>query len=243
MAIKHYSIKQSNELGYASEWNEEHIIDSDVDFNNFSGINLGNPINSFDIATKNYVDTLELNLVTYIDNELAGISVEGDNLGNHIATQDLNMNSFNIINVDEPVSPSDVATKNYVDIVSGVSLADSGANFGLSSIPLTTSWSEVVSVSVNVPSTSSKVLIIATGTGMFEKENVYLRIQLYRDSTPIAEQLSMITGWVGDSADYRGFGLNFIDTGVSGNVVYKVKARIDSSVSIFANARLSVIVF
>jgi len=58
MGIKHKTVKASGEQGYATEWNEEHIIDSDIDFAGFSGVNVGEPINPSDIATKNYVDNL-----------------------------------------------------------------------------------------------------------------------------------------------------------------------------------------
>lgn len=39
----------------------------------------------------------------------------GDNLGNHIATQDLNLNSNRIINVANPTNPTDGVNKRYVD--------------------------------------------------------------------------------------------------------------------------------
>ncbi len=79
MAIKHSVIKQSNEKGYASEWNKEHIIDSDVNFNFFSGINLREPINPSDIATKYYVDGVKSTILTYIDNKETSIlnNIEG----------------------------------------------------------------------------------------------------------------------------------------------------------------------
>jgi hypothetical protein len=35
MGIKHKAVKQSGERGYASEWNDDHIIDGDVDFGKF----------------------------------------------------------------------------------------------------------------------------------------------------------------------------------------------------------------
>jgi len=57
MAIKHKIVKASGESGYATEWNDEHKIDSDIDFVGHSGVNLGEPIASSDIATKNYVDS------------------------------------------------------------------------------------------------------------------------------------------------------------------------------------------
>lgn len=58
MGIKHKTPKVSGEEGFAAEWNDEHIIDSDINFNLFSGINVGEPINPSDIATKNYVDSM-----------------------------------------------------------------------------------------------------------------------------------------------------------------------------------------
>ncbi len=126
MGIKHSVTKTSGEEGYASEWNEEHIIDSDINFNGFSGTNIREPVNNSDIATKYYTDGVEASILTYVDNKeisilnyvdstIAGISFEGDNLGDHTAIQDLNMSGFYVYNVAEPTSPSDVATKNYVD--------------------------------------------------------------------------------------------------------------------------------
>ena len=56
MGIKHSATKSSGESGYAIEWNDEHKIDSDINFAGHSGINLGEPIFPSDIATKNYVD-------------------------------------------------------------------------------------------------------------------------------------------------------------------------------------------
>jgi len=56
MGIKHSATKSSGQAGYATEWNAEHVITSDVNFAGHSGINLGEPISPNDIATKNYVD-------------------------------------------------------------------------------------------------------------------------------------------------------------------------------------------
>ncbi len=56
MGIKHKATKTPNEEGHASEWNDEHKIDSDVNYAGHSGVNLGEPISPSDIATKNYVD-------------------------------------------------------------------------------------------------------------------------------------------------------------------------------------------
>ena len=56
MGIKHKTPKASGQEGFATEWNDEHKIDSDVDFAGHSGVNVGEPISPSDIATKNYVD-------------------------------------------------------------------------------------------------------------------------------------------------------------------------------------------
>ncbi len=53
----------------------------------------------------------------------------GDNLGDHTATQDLNMGGFPVVNVAEPFDSSDVTTKNYVDnAIDGLSFE--GDNLG-----------------------------------------------------------------------------------------------------------------
>lgn len=58
MGIKHKTPKVPGEKGLAIEWNEEHLIDSDINFAGHSGVNLGEPISPTDIATKNYVDVM-----------------------------------------------------------------------------------------------------------------------------------------------------------------------------------------
>lgn len=56
MGIKHEDTKTTGQKGYASEWNKNHIIDSDVDFDSNKAINVTDPTADQDAATKKYVD-------------------------------------------------------------------------------------------------------------------------------------------------------------------------------------------
>ena len=69
-----------------------------LDEGNTNVINVLDPVNPQDAATKNYVDTKSL-------------SVTGTNK----MLNSLNAGNFNVINVLDPVNPQDVVTKNYVD--------------------------------------------------------------------------------------------------------------------------------
>ena len=42
MGIKHSTTKAGGEIGYASEWNANHVIDGDVDFGGYDILNAGN---------------------------------------------------------------------------------------------------------------------------------------------------------------------------------------------------------
>jgi len=56
MGIKHQDVKSSGDKGYASEWNKDHVIDGDVNFNSHKITNLATPTADTDGATKKYVD-------------------------------------------------------------------------------------------------------------------------------------------------------------------------------------------
>lgn len=83
-----------------------------IDANNQNIVNLLDPINPQDAATKNYVD----------------LFVSGSGFvrtdGSSVMTGNLNLGGFNIINVADPSNPQDAATKNYVDNLTLDSLAD-----------------------------------------------------------------------------------------------------------------------
>jgi hypothetical protein len=97
---------------------------ADLDLGNNQLINVANPIDLQDAATKSYVDTLEADLVK-LD-------------GSRAMTGDLNLDSNSIINVLDPVNPQDAATKAYVDAktsLSGEGSFETYTNAEVSPIP------------------------------------------------------------------------------------------------------------
>jgi len=58
MGIKHVTIKAPHEKVHAiPDWNPDHVIDGDVDFNGHKGTGAGDPSSNQDLATKKYVDS------------------------------------------------------------------------------------------------------------------------------------------------------------------------------------------
>jgi len=54
--------------------------------------------------------------IEFADGSTQATAASGDNLGDHVATQDLNMDSNLITNVADPALPQDMATKAFVDL-------------------------------------------------------------------------------------------------------------------------------
>ena len=115
MGIKHKAVKAASEPGYASEWNDEHVVNSDIDFEGYSGTNVGEPIDASDIATKNYVDGLSsggggMKLVVFDSSE-------------HISTFNFNipantLNSFIYVSADAFMNDSSTgALTHYSTII------------------------------------------------------------------------------------------------------------------------------
>ena len=95
------------------------VITSDLDLNSHKLINVVNPTNLQDAATKNYVDA-STNLRLKID----GSSTMGGNI---------NLNSHKLSNVSNPTNLQDAATKNYVDTTldAGLSLTQKSNYIGI----------------------------------------------------------------------------------------------------------------
>ena len=92
-----------------------------LDAGNFNVINVLDPVNPQDSATKNYVDSSGLKFLAIA--------------GTNNMTGKLNAGNFNVTNVLDPVNPQDSATKNYVDTsVNTKSLLVSGTNKMLASL-------------------------------------------------------------------------------------------------------------
>ena len=73
---------------------------SNISFNNYNTINIKDPINAQDGATKNYVDTNINTTKTFVNTQISNISIS------HLqpATNNQSFNGFNIINIKDPVN-------------------------------------------------------------------------------------------------------------------------------------------
>ena len=100
------------------------IMSGVIDMSQNKVINLDDPTNTADAATKNYVDT-ELAAVNS-----AKLSVNGTNK----MIADLDVGDFKLINVKDPTAATDAATKKYVDTSDALKLNTDGANKMLSSL-------------------------------------------------------------------------------------------------------------
>lgn len=102
--INHADSKVSGNKGYASEWNKDHNITDDVNWNNKKITNLADPTANQEAATKKYVDDIPPGLW------------EVDGTETQLKTADeIDMRSKKILNLTDPVANQDAATKKYVD--------------------------------------------------------------------------------------------------------------------------------
>jgi hypothetical protein len=124
MAIKHVAVKASGEAGYASEWNDDHVIDGDVDFLQYQAVNLvfeglaAPPAGP--IMGQTYFDTALLQWrvwdgTTWLSYAGVDVSVFTRHDGSVAFTGEQSMGTHKLTNVVDPTLAQDAATKNYVD--------------------------------------------------------------------------------------------------------------------------------
>ena len=105
--------------------NNVNVSENDAYFHYNVGIGVSNPTQRLDIngtikSTGFQMPTGAFNgkvLTSDQDGNASWQFLTGDNLGNHFATQDLNMNTKRLRNLPPPQFASDAATKDYVDFV------------------------------------------------------------------------------------------------------------------------------
>ncbi len=106
-------------------------------------------------------------LWNYLKKNQVNGEVVGDNLGDHTATQDLNMDGFPIVNVAEPFSLSDAATKNYIDnTIEEILVAINGAIVPIGGV---TAWLKSFENTPPLPSG----FVECNGQTLYDSDSVY----------------------------------------------------------------------
>ena len=95
-------------LGFTDKKYLQKVSNSDLNMDEHRVTNSLDPVNSRDLANKNYVDG-EISKITTVDTNQFVLK-SGSTM-----TGDLNMNNHSITNVKQPISNTDVATKGYLD--------------------------------------------------------------------------------------------------------------------------------
>jgi len=124
MAIKHVAVKASGDKGLASEWNDNHVIDGDVDFLQFQAVNLvfeglaGAPAGP--LIGQAYFDTALSQWrvwdgTTWLSYAGVDVSLYVRHDGSVAFTGNQSMGTHKLTNVVDPGAAQDAATMNYVD--------------------------------------------------------------------------------------------------------------------------------
>jgi len=128
MAIKHANTATHGSTGTAQHWNAEHIIDSDVDFEQFAAVNLlidqGTIYPVLPLAGQIFFRTDSLSLNVYDGLVWQDIAYTSDLVfirkdGTVAFTGDQSLGTHRLKDVQDPTLAQDAATKNYVDTHGG----------------------------------------------------------------------------------------------------------------------------
>ena len=131
MGIKHSTTKSSRDLGLATDWNADHLIDSDVECGQYQHINHvienrtdypAGPVNGqviyrTDTKTFEIWDGVAWDIISGL---ASGDFIKKD--GTVVWTADQDVGNNKLTGVKDPTLNQDVATKKYVDDNAGVSL-------------------------------------------------------------------------------------------------------------------------
>ncbi len=222
MGIKHSVTKSSGEKGYAVEWNEEHVIDSDINMGGYGLFNTRLLVNDFGSLLVSADQYLELSgaLGIIVDNEV-------------------NMSGQKITNLANPTSTQDAATKNYVDSQVGGGISYNHRTFTI--LSPADNWGNNTGTNISVGvSSGQKVLIMSSGSLNVGNDD-WIQMRLARNSVGFANPIAELDDEAGQGATAP-YSLCYLDFPGSGTFTYGIQSNYGGLVDIY-NGYIVAIVF
>lgn len=223
MGIKHSVTKASGEEGYASEWNDEHIIDSDLDMNGYGLFNTAFVVNDFGNLLISADQYLEISgaLGIIVDNEV-------------------NMSSQKITGLANPTSAQDAVTKDYVDNIAGGVTKGYQVNFSEGNIG--TSWHYVPGAGIYLRVYSGQMVFISvTGIADLDTSDADLDLKINRSGADISNMGGI--GNLGGTDSSLPFCIQTLDVPGNGYFNYRLRANSDESNTDIDDGKMIILVF